>query len=128
MTPPRLILFYDGACPLCSREVAHYRRRAAGDPNVEFLDITDPSFNASAHGLDPQRIHRLMHVKVGDEVRVGLDAFLAVWDVIPGYRPLARLARLPGIHLAMRAGYYLFARVRPLLPGRKDCTSGACRR
>jgi predicted DCC family thiol-disulfide oxidoreductase YuxK len=128
MTTPRLTLFYDGACPLCSREIAHYRRRAAGDPAIDFLDITDPSFDAAAHGLDPGRVHRLMHVKVGEEVRVGLDAFLAVWDAVPGYRWLARLARLLGVHLAMNLGYHLFARVRPWLPGRRPCASGACER
>ncbi|MFT6308343.1 MAG: putative DCC family thiol-disulfide oxidoreductase YuxK, partial [Halioglobus sp.] len=31
-------MFYDGACPLCSREVAHYRRIDTNN-NVSWLDI-----------------------------------------------------------------------------------------
>ena len=29
-----LTLYYDGLCPLCSREIAHYRKRAHGDSGV----------------------------------------------------------------------------------------------
>ncbi len=129
MGPPPLILFYDGLCPLCSREMDHYRKRVK-DGSVSFVDITDPTFDAAPHGLDLARLHRVMHVKVGDEVRSGMDAFLAIWDVVPGYRWLAWLARLPGIHVLMTAGYHLFARVRPWLPRRRrtTCESGTCTR
>jgi hypothetical protein len=109
--------------------MAHYRARAANTPDIAFVDITAPDFDAPAHGLDPRRIHQVMHVKVGDEVRTGLEAFIAIWEVVPGYRWLARFANLPGAHLGMHLGYHAFARVRPYLPRRKvACDSGACRR
>ena len=73
MSQPAFTLYYDGLCPLCSREVAHYRRCAAGDPSVHFIDITDPTFEPSAHGLDPQRIHHVMHVKEGEQSRGGME-------------------------------------------------------
>ena len=94
------------------------------------MDITDPVFDAAGHGLDPRRVHRLMHVKVGEEVRVGLEAFIALWDAIPAYRWVARLARLPGLHGLLALGYRAFAAVRPRLPRRKRpaCESGTCRR
>jgi hypothetical protein len=69
-----------------------------------------------------------MHVKVGEEVRVGLDAFIAIWDAIPAYRPLGRFAKLPGIHAVLMLGYAAFARVRPWLPRRRlRCETGSCR-
>jgi predicted DCC family thiol-disulfide oxidoreductase YuxK len=129
MSTPTLTLFYDGLCPLCSREVAHYRRRAAGDPSVSFIDITDPAFDPAAHGLDRERIHRVMHVKAGDEMLTGLDAFIALWGRIRGWGWLARFAGLPGVYTLMKLGYGLFARVRPWLPRRKArCATGVCRR
>jgi predicted DCC family thiol-disulfide oxidoreductase YuxK len=129
MNAPPVTLFFDGLCPLCSREIAHYRKRVADD-RVRFVDITDPAFHAAAHGLDDKRIHQVMHVKVGDQVRTGLDAFIAVWDAVPGYSWLARIARLPLVHGLMLVGYHAFARVRPWLPRRKraDCPAGACPR
>ena len=128
MTTP-LTVFYDGLCPLCSREIAHYRRKAAAGA-VEFVDNTAPTFDAAGRGLDAGRVRRLMHVKAGDEVRVGLEAFIALWDAIPAYRGLARLARLPGLHGLLALGYRAFAVVRPWLPRRRrpDCAAGTCER
>jgi predicted DCC family thiol-disulfide oxidoreductase YuxK len=123
-----LTVFYDGLCPLCSREISHYRRRIPQGKAL-FVDITDPDFNASSHGLDLERAHRVMHVKVGVDMCTGVDAFLAIWEAIPSYRWLARLGRLPGIHAGLRLVYALFAWVRPWLPRRapRDCESGFCR-
>ena len=129
MDTPTLTLFYDGLCPLCAREIAYYRKRAGGDPSVQFLDIAAPGFDAAGHGLDPAKVHREMHVKVGDEVHVGVEAFLAIWRRIPGFAWMARLGGLPFVRPFLRLGYAIFARVRPYLPRRKaDCDSGACRR
>jgi predicted DCC family thiol-disulfide oxidoreductase YuxK len=124
-----LTLYYDGLCPLCSREIAHYRTKVAGD-SVHFVDIADPSFDAAAHGLDAKSVHRRMHIKVGDEVRVGVEAFIALWERIPAYRWLARLARTPGVHFLMAVGYRAYATVRPWLPRRKRplCETGTCSR
>ena len=128
MNPPPITLFYDGLCPLCSREIAHYRAKAVGE-SLRFVDITDSKFDAAEHGLDAKRIYRTMHVKVGDELRVGVDAFIAVWNAIPSYRWLAKTARLPGLHTAFAVGYYIFALARPWLPRREQplCDSGTCR-
>jgi predicted DCC family thiol-disulfide oxidoreductase YuxK len=129
MNCPPVTLYYDGLCPLCSREIAHYRKKTGGDA-LRFIDVTDPKFDAAEQGLDPKRINRVMHVKVGDELRVGVDAFIAVWEAIPSYRRLARIARLPGMHGLLTLGYHFFALPRPWLPRRKRllCESGKCQR
>ena len=129
MNAPTLTLFYDGLCPLCSREINYYRKRAGDDASIQFLDITAPGFDAAGHGLDAAKIHREMHVKVGDEVHVGVKAFLALWRRIPGFHWMARLGSLPVVYPFLWLGYALFARVRPWLPRRKAaCDSGTCPR
>jgi len=123
-----LILYYDGLCPLCSREIAHYRARVHNG-EVAFLDITDPTFHASTHGIDPQRVHKVMHAKRGEKVLTGLDAFIALWETVPGYAWLARLARLPVLYGVLILGYHVIALLRPLLPRRKvACETGVCSR
>ena len=69
-----------------------------------------------------------MHVRVGEEIRTGIDAFLALWQVVPGYRWLNAFISLPGIYWLSSVAYSCFARLRPLLPRRKraGCESGVC--
>jgi predicted DCC family thiol-disulfide oxidoreductase YuxK len=125
----KLILFYDGLCPLCSIEIAHYRRRAADDPGIVFQDITDPAFDATRFGLSPTRVHQEMHVLHHGKFRVGVDAFRAIWQTIPGYRWLDAFVGLPGMMVPARIAYWCFAKLRPFLPRRRraaDCPDGRC--
>lgn len=39
-----LSVYFDGLCPLCSREIGHYRK-AVGNENISFVDITHVDFN-----------------------------------------------------------------------------------
>jgi predicted DCC family thiol-disulfide oxidoreductase YuxK len=122
-----LIIYYDGLCHLCSREIEYYRKRAG--ENVTFVDIAAPDFDATTHGLDPNRVQQVMHVRQDGQLRLGLDAFIAIWETIPGHTWAARLAKTPGIHFLLGIGYQLFAWIRPYLPRKKaDCPDGACQR
>ena len=122
-----LTLYFDGLCPLCAREIEHYRKRAEGAP-IAFVDITDPLFDEKAHGLDLRHALRTMHARRGDRLLIGVDAFVALWESIPSYAWLARLAQVPALNEMARVGYWLFALLRPLLPRRRrqDCASGTC--
>src|SRR5712692_10586832 len=120
MNATPVTVYYDGLCPLCSREIAHYRDRAKGIP-VSFVDLSAPDFDAAQHGVDLDRAREILHVRVGDEMRTGLDAVIAMWDAIPAYRWLARLARLAGVNGLANIGYRIFARFRPYLQRRRTC-------
>lgn len=125
----RRTIYYDGLCQLCSREIDLFRGRVR-DGSLGYVDISLPTFDAAAHGVDPVRVHRHMHVRdeqTGD-MRIGVDALTAMWECVPGFRWLAVLARLPGFRFLSRMGYALFAWIRPKLPRRKRiaCDSGVC--
>jgi predicted DCC family thiol-disulfide oxidoreductase YuxK len=111
-----LILFFDGSCHLCSREIQHYAK-IAPEGVLEYVNIADPDFDAEAVGLDPTKVEKFFHVQLpSGEIRQGLEAFIAIWEALPQYRKLAIVARLPVIYQAMGLGYRCFALVRPLLP------------
>ena len=40
-------VFYDGACPLCIREIAFYKRRKGAD-GVTWVDVSDAAHKHSA--------------------------------------------------------------------------------
>lgn len=46
----KIKLLYDGACPLCLREVNFLRRKDQGRGLVAFVDIADPDYQAVDHG------------------------------------------------------------------------------
>jgi len=107
--PAKTQVFYDGDCPLCT-VVARWYLTATGADNLEFVNIASPEFNAAARGLDPLAVQRVIHARTpeGRVVR-GLDALIAIWLELPDYRWRARLARIPGIHFLLAAGYRLVA-------------------
>lgn len=112
-TPPLTVL-YDGACPLCRREIGLYRGLRSNSP-VCFADVSD-----SAQSLPPdttrEQLLARFHVRRGDgELLSGAQAFLALWAALPGWRWLALAGRLPGAAWAMERSYLLFLRWRPAL-------------
>ena len=108
----RPIVFYDGGCPLCRREIAHYQR-IVKDGQIQWLDIMDSGDTLQAHGLSWQQAMQRIHVKDSDGHMVsGAAAFAALWRHIPRYRFLAVLVTLPGIHWIAEQVYSVFARRR----------------
>jgi predicted DCC family thiol-disulfide oxidoreductase YuxK len=128
MTPTPVTIYYDGQCPLCSREIAHYRGRSEGTA-VSFVDIAAADFDAAHHGVDLARARQILHVKVGNEMHTGINAAIVMWQAIPAYRWLAVLARLPGVYGLADISYRIFARFRPYLQRRlrQTCGTSACR-
>ena len=120
-------VFYDGACPLCRRAAMRYQthdRRL----HLEFVDISQPDFNAAAYGLDPRRVQAVMHVRTADGViHTELRAFLILWKGLP-HTLLNTLMRwtfqIPGVIPLIGPFYRWFARNRYHLTGR--CTAEGC--
>jgi len=111
---PSLTVLYDGACPLCRREIGVYRGLQPNAP-LCFADVSDPAMPLPAGTTRAQLLARF-HVQGSDGCLIsGAPAFLALWATLPGWRWLARLGRLPGVPWAMERLYRLFLRGRPAL-------------
>ncbi|MCS6892112.1 MAG: DUF393 domain-containing protein [Rhodovarius sp.] len=108
----KLTVYYDGACPLCAREVAAYRR-LPGAQGLEFIDAS--SCPAEALGPDLSRPIALsaMHVRRPDGTLVsGARAFAEIWQRLPGLRWLALLWHAPGLPWLAELAYRAFLRLR----------------
>jgi predicted DCC family thiol-disulfide oxidoreductase YuxK len=122
----KTLIYYDGKCRICSAEMEYYRKidRAA---RLGLVDISTPDFVAEGHGLDSKKVQKFMHARRPDGTLVtGVDAFIAIWDVIPGWRTMATVARSPLARPFLEMGYRLFAEVRPYLPKKKSCDDNVC--
>ena len=109
---PRTTIYYDGDCPLCRAEIAHYARKDSAG-TLDLVNVADPA-SPLPTGTDRYAALARFHVGTADgRVVSGAAAFVEVWRGLPGWRLLARLARLPGMSRAMEAGYRLFLPLRP---------------
>ena len=111
---PTVTVLYDGACPLCRREIGLYRGLQPTTP-VCFTDLSDASLPLPTDATREQLLARF-HVRGADgQLLSGAQAFLALWAVLPGWRWLARVGRVPGAAWLMERVYRLFLRARPML-------------
>ncbi len=69
----RYQLLYDGACPVCSREVLWlYRRRPDA---IEAVDISLEGFDAAAYGLTVEQVDGALYgIRPDGGVTVGMDS------------------------------------------------------
>ena len=123
----RTQIFFDGHCPLCSKEARGYQRRDRLG-RLEFVDIAAPGFDAAAYGLDAERINEVMHARTADGVvHTQVDAFRTIWRALPGSigtRVALGVLAIPGMLPVANVFYRMFARNRYRLTGR--CVDGVC--
>lgn len=116
-------VFYDGACPLCSREIRMLQRLDRAR-RIRFTDLAAPGFDAAALGLDGAPLMEEIHGRLPDGSIVrGVEVFRRLYGAV-GFRRLVRLSRAPLVRGLLDLGYALFARNRLRLTGR--CTQESC--
>jgi len=109
-TPP--IVYYDGECPLCSREIAHYRRLDR-NANLRWVDITRDRDELELYGLDLETAMQRFHVlDARGHWQTGAWGFAEMWAHLPHYRWLSRFLRFTGALPPLDRLYSLFARWR----------------
>jgi predicted DCC family thiol-disulfide oxidoreductase YuxK len=110
--PPRVVVLYDGGCPLCRREIAHYRRLDR-DERVHWLDLTSQEAGDLPAGIDRAEAMALFHVRDRHgRWAVGAYGFVTLWDNLPYYRHLARVVRSLRLSKLLDRVYRRFARWR----------------
>ncbi len=112
-----LTVYYDGACPLCRREVAAYRRLDRAG-RIAWQDVSHPGARPGCD-LSRDAALRRFHVRAADgRLRSGAAAFVALWRQLPGFRRLAPLAAWPPALWLLERAYRGFLRIRPWISRR----------
>ncbi|MEQ9642063.1 MAG: DUF393 domain-containing protein [Alphaproteobacteria bacterium] len=108
-----LTVYYDGACPLCAREIAFYRRKDKAG-NVTWIDVSALSDSEHVAGLSREQTLARFHVRTPDgRLVTGGAAFAQLWTVIPGLRLLGRVMQRPPFLWVLNLAYRGFLRVHP---------------
>ena len=118
-------IYYDGGCILCSSEIEFYRKRDSHG-KLEFTDISLPSFDPGAEGLDSKEVQKVFHVRnKHGSITKGVDGFIEIWNELDSLKFLVRFAKTPFIRSLLEVSYRVFIKVRPFLP-RKRCKEANC--
>lgn len=108
-----LTVWYDGACPLCRREIG-LMRRLDRRGTIAFVDVADPA--AGDHcPIDRSALLARFHAEEDGQLLSGAAAFAAMWRAIPLLRPLGLIARNPTVLDWLERAYLRFLAVRPKL-------------
>ena len=113
--PHQLTVFYDGACPLCRREIGFYQRRD-GAQSIDWVDVSRCAGETVAPGLTKAEAMARFHVKRADgRLASGGLAFAQLWAALPGFRPFGLVLQWPPLAWLTERVYRLFLKVRPRL-------------
>ena len=107
-----LLVWFDGDCPLCRREIA-LMRRLDRRRRIRFTDVSRD--RPADCPVDRKALLARFHAREDGHVLSGAAAFAAMWRAIPALRPLGLLARNRSVLALLERTYLSFLRVRPRL-------------
>jgi predicted DCC family thiol-disulfide oxidoreductase YuxK len=110
-TQSPITVYYDGACPVCRREIGFYQARTGGA--VSYCDVAAEV--CPAPDLKREEALKRFHVRLADGALVsGAAAFLALWRATPGFRTAGRLLQARPTVAVLDVAYAGFLRLRRL--------------
>ncbi|MGZ9899434.1 thiol-disulfide oxidoreductase DCC family protein [Shewanella gaetbuli] len=126
---PELTIFYDSACPLCSREMAQLTEHDRLH-KIQLEDLNAPDLSERFPQLNLEAANTILHGLTSDGRLVyGLDVTAMAWG-LTGKHCWVKLLRLPLIKPVADKAYLAFARNRYklsyLLTGEQRCETGSC--
>lgn len=107
-------VYYNSACPVCNAGIKDQRQRMerCGIKDVDWVDVHNSPGAVSETGNPLEQVRERLHVKDDSgRLRIGIDAFIYLWQQTPNQRWLANLLQLPVIGSLTRLAYNGFARL-----------------
>ena len=121
----KMTVLYDGACPLCSREIRFLKNRDKQNL-IEAVDIAAPGFDPKQYGRSHEALDARIHAFLPDGTCVtGVEVFRQLYDRI-GLGWTVRWTKLPIMRPLANRAYDAFARNRHYLTGRNKCKDATC--
>ena len=100
-------VYFNNSCKICKAEIDLYKKQKIHE--IDWIDITDNSLAEKEISRTDKELLRRLHVKDGEKVLQGAEAFLVVWKKIPKYRFLYNFFKLPIIFSLFSIVYEIVA-------------------
>ena len=86
-------VYFNNSCKICKAEINIYKKQDVHD--IEWVDITNNRNAELETQKNDRTLLRRLHVKDGNNIIDGAEAFLLVWKKIPKYRFLYNFFKTP---------------------------------
>ena len=100
-------VYFNNSCNICRAEINLYKKQNIED--IEWVDITDNKSAEIETQKDNKTLLRRLHIKDGEKVIGGAEAFLLVWKKIPKYKFLYTFFKLPIVFTLFSYFYEIIA-------------------
>ena len=89
-------VYFNNSCKICKAEIDLYKKEKIEE--IDWIDITDNSLAEKETAKSSEELLRRLHIKEGEKVSEGADAFLLLWKRMPKYKFLYSFFKLPIIY------------------------------
>ena len=86
-------VYFNNSCNICKAEINLYKKQNV--QNIEWVDVTNNKNAELETKQDSKTLLRRLHVKDGNKIIGGAEAFLLVWKRIPKYKFLYKFFKTP---------------------------------
>ena len=76
-------VYFNNSCKICKAEIDLYKKENIQE--IDWVDITNNSDAEKETSKQDKELLRRLHVKDGNKIIGGAEAFLFVWKKIPKY-------------------------------------------
>ncbi|WP_444908590.1 thiol-disulfide oxidoreductase DCC family protein [Microbulbifer sp. TRSA005] len=103
-------VFYNSACPVCDVGIRAQKKKNT-TCGVEWEDVHLDNAKAQQLDVDLEFVRERLHViDTQGHLRVGYEAFIAIWENSPSEQWKARFSKTPGLRWCLNKIYNGFAR------------------
>ncbi len=85
-------VYFNNSCKICKAEIDLYKKERIEE--IDWVDITDNDLAEQETSKDSKQLLRRLHIKDGEKVFGGAEAFLLLWKKIPKYKFLYKFFKL----------------------------------
>ena len=112
-TSKSLTIFFDGSCPICSKEINFYKMRAGAD-ELSWVDVSDEEIPIPIQTRSREELMARFHVlSSSGELVSGGAAFAELWASLPAFKIFGKIFKLPILRYLIDVGYDIFLTLRP---------------
>jgi len=100
-------VYFNNSCKICKTEIDLYKKEKIQE--IAWVDITNNNLAEKETSKNSKQLLRRLHVKEGEKITQGAEAFLLLWKKMPKYNFLYKFFKLPIIFSLFHIGYEIIA-------------------